>query len=164
MNYRKKLYLSVMNLKESLLKEREILLERLQYIDEMLLKLGQESNPLYQAYEAISSKKGFPISGRKNQKVLWLFGNVFKTGRRFTSIQDTFNKYNGLDPDGKEIGLEGTVRGLKTSGKLVIVKYNKSNKLSFWGLTDWVNDDGFKPEFEPKELLSHNIESVEVIR
>lgn len=154
-----------MDLKESLLREKEILLERLKYIDEMLLKLGHNGNPLHKAYDAISSKKGFPISGRKNQKVLWLFENVFKTGQRFTSIQDAFNKYNGLDPDGKEIGLEGTVRGLKTSGKLAIVKYNKSNKLSFWGLTNWVNDDGFKAEYVPNdELTNISVESIDVIR
>ena len=155
-----------MDLKESLLKEKEILLERLRYIDETLLKLGEEktNNPYSKIYNAIDAKKGFPISGRKNQKVLWLFENVFKTGQRFTSIQDTFNKYNGLDANGKQIGLEGTVRGLKTSGKLTIVKYNQSNKLSFWGLTDWVNDDDFKDEYIPKDILPSNIETIEVIR
>lgn len=155
-----------MDLKESLLKEKEILLERLKYIDDALLKLGEQksNNPYSQIYNAIDSKKGFPISGRKNQKVLWLFENVFTKGQRFTSIQDTFNKYNGLDANGKQIGLEGTVRGLKTSGKLVIVKYNQSNKLSFWGLTDWIDANGYKDKYKPKEFLPHNIESIEVIR
>ncbi|CAA0208092.1 hypothetical protein [Tenacibaculum maritimum] len=147
---------------ESLLKEKELLLKRLEYIDATLMRLYRNESPnkIEENYFDINT---FPISERNPQKVLWLFQNVFKTGLRSFQIQEAFNQFNGLSSNGKEIKLEGTLRGLKKSGKLVIVKYNQSNKLSFWGLSDWVNDDGFKDEYKPLEYLPNLIESTEII-
>ncbi len=151
---------------ESLEKEKYLLLDRLIYLDELIKEFkAYDSNTLNEIFNAVKNKRGFPISGKKSQKVLWLFENVFKTGQKFLQIQEAFNEYNGLDEYDNQIKLEGTVRGLKTSGKLAVVKYNKSNKLSFWGLTDWVDDNGFKDEYKPKEeFLPTTIESIEVIK
>jgi hypothetical protein len=166
---------------ETLLKEKEILLKRLEDIDATLKELykndpleiedskeGDEEstikNPIYDIYDALDTKKGFPRTGRRDQKVLWLFENVFTTGQQFTSIQDTFTKYNGLKFN-KEVRIESAIKNLKSNGKLTVVKYNNSNKLSFWGLTDWIDDNGFKDEHKPKdEFLPLKIESVEVNR
>lgn len=148
---------------ESLLKEKELLLKRLEYIDATLMKLLQNELPK-NIKENHFQVNTFPISEKRPEKVLWLFRNVFKTGLRSFQIQEAFNQFNGLSSNSKEIKLEGTLRGLKKSGKLVIVKYNQSNKLSFWGLSEWVNDDGFKDEYTPKDYLPNNIENIEVIR
>lgn len=145
-----------MNLKESLLQEKELLIKRLKYIDDFLNKLDPNSINL--------SENEFPLSSTKPQKVLWLFENIFDRAVRFLEVQEAFNHYNGLDTNGKQINLEGTIRGLKKSGKLVIVKYNKSNKLSFWGLNDWVNEKGLKNDYIPKDYLPNKIESIEVIK
>lgn len=140
---------------KSLLKEKELLLRRLQYIDETLMKL-QRGKP-----SVIVNT--FPISEKRPEKVLWLFRNVFKTGLRSFQIQEAFNQFNGVSTSGKEIKLEGTLRGLKKSGKLVIVKYNQSNKLSFWGLSEWIEGNDFKNEYKPKEYLPEVIDSLEII-
>lgn len=68
-----------------------------------------------------------------------------------------------MSSNGKEIKLEGILRGLKRSGRLVIIKYNQSNKLSFWDLSEWVGDNDFQDEYKPLEYLPDNIENIEVI-
>lgn len=148
---------------ESLLKEKEILLKRLEYIDATLMKLMKNEVPekLEESHFQVNT---FPISEKRPEKVLWLFQNVFKTGVRSFQIQEAFNQFNGLSSTGNEIKLEGTLRGLKKSGKLVIVKYNQSNKLSFWGLSEWIEDNDFKNEYKPLEYLPDEIENIEVIK
>ncbi|MCD9580847.1 hypothetical protein [Tenacibaculum maritimum] len=148
---------------ESLLKEKELLLKRLEYIDATLMRLYRNESPnkVKENYFDINT---FPISERNPQKVLWLFQNVFKTGLRSFQIQEAFNQFNGLSSNGKEIKLEGTLRGLKKSSKLVIVKYNQSNKLSFWGLSEWIEGNDFKDEYKPIKFLPNKIENIEVSR
>lgn len=146
---------------ESLLKEKELLLKRLEYIDATLMRLYKNESPV-RLEENQFQVNTFPISEKRPEKVLWLFRNVFRTGVRSFQIQEAFNQFNGLSSKGKEIKLEGILRGLKRSGRLVIVKYNQSNKLSFWGLSEWVEDNDFKDEYKPLEYLPDNIESIEV--
>ncbi len=167
-----------MDLLQSLLNEKEMLLRRLQDIDATLMKLqnSEQLNPnevglelknhnaISEVYNEIDSKKGFPIKLKKAAKLRWLFKNVFTQGLRFQEIQDVFNDYNGLDAYGREVRLESTVRVLKSKGDIKAVKYNNSNKLSFWGLSEWIEGDDFKDEYKPKdEFLPTLIESREVI-
>lgn len=135
-----------------LLSEQRFLLKSLEEVNNQLLEI-------YSGNISDLEKEEFPVSDKASEKVLWLFNNVFNEGQRFIQIQETFNRYNGTVRP-----LEGIIRGLKAKGKLVIVKYNKSNKLSYWGLTEWVNNDSFKTKHTPKDILSINIETIEVIR
>ena len=61
------------------------------------------------------------------------------------------------------------VRRMKTEGKLVAAKYNNSNKLTFWGLPEWVEKDGtesknYKGEYRPdQEHLPDSINTIKFL-
>ncbi|MGB2528557.1 hypothetical protein [Flagellimonas sp. SN16] len=108
-----------------------------------------------------SLNKDFPIDGRKDQKIMYLFNYVISNGVRMSDLQEFFNQHN------KEYEkVSNVVRRLKDGGELVAIKYNNQNKLTFWGLPEWVNKDeqDFKSDFAPKrDLLPIKITSHEII-
>jgi hypothetical protein len=170
-----------MNLVEQLIEEKKFLLKRLEAIDAVLISYGyteakeRELNPdvpfdaaiikMKEIGKRISYTVNFPRLARNDKKVLWIFENCFKKGVKINDVQDKFNDLNGFDSLGNEIRIDNVARTLKKNGKLIVVKYNKSNKLSFWGLSSWVDKKGFKDEFKPSdEVLPVNINTIEVVR
>lgn len=106
----------------------------------------------------------FPINGRKDKQVIWLFENVFKKGIKLQELQDKYNELKGLDSKGKEIRVDNTARRLKKQEKLAVVKYNGSNKNAFWGLPSWIEGNDFDNEHRPNEnKLPLDIEFSEVV-
>ena len=103
----------------------------------------------------------FPIKGRKDQKIMYLFNNVITNGIVMSEIQLLFNEYNG-----KPENVANVVRRLKNEGRLSAIKYNNQNKSTFWGLSNWINDveENFKKEFKPNEgKLPIEIKQTEII-
>jgi hypothetical protein len=158
-----------------LLKEKEILLERIEAVNRFLLAYGYKDdkkksvtpaaleenfNPLT-GYQYV--RKDFPIDGRKDNQVLWLFNNHFDKGIKLNELQSKYNELKGFDDKGDEIRIDNTARRLKRESKLVVVKYNNSNKNAFWGLPEWIENNDFKEEYRPdKNKLPIDIESTDV--
>ncbi len=108
-----------------------------------------------------SLNESFPKNGRKDQKIVFLFNNVIDSGVVMSEVQSVFDKYNGSNDNVSNI-----VRRLKEQGVLSAVKYNNQNKLTFWGLSNWINEskNDFKDEFKPnKNKLPLEIKLSEVI-
>ena len=64
-----------------------------------------------------------------------------------------------LEAIGEQVCLREQLRRLFRDRKLIQVKYNKSNKLNYYGLIDWVVDNGEEkmeliPSYEPYGLKS----------
>tara|TARA_R110000744_G_scaffold380507_1_gene501539 strand:+ start:1170 stop:1685 length:516 start_codon:yes stop_codon:yes gene_type:complete len=113
-------------------------------------------------YESDSKiNEPFPIKGRPEQKAMFLYSHVFQNGKRMFEIQETIDKYNG-----DHLRIDNTIRRLKEEGILIGVKYNNQNKLTFWGLREWVNfDEGdYKEQYRPsKNELPLKVVSSEII-
>ncbi|WP_047549668.1 hypothetical protein [Psychroserpens sp. Hel_I_66] len=102
----------------------------------------------------------FPKFGRTDKKILWLFENYFNKGVKLSVVQEKVNKFSE-----KETRIDNVVRRLKKEGYLVVVKYNMSNKLSYWGIPSWVKHDNFDIKYRPEENeLPSNIHMSEVSR
>jgi hypothetical protein len=158
-------------LTDALLKEREALIERIKAIDVILSpygydfenKLDNAKKSAKKALDIIGEPKNFPINGRKDKQVLWLFNNHFDKGIKLNELQSKYNELKGLDDKGEEIRVDNTARRLKRESKLAVVKYNKSNKNAFWGLPEWIENDDFNDEYRPdKNKLPIDIESTDV--
>lgn len=105
--------------------------------------------------------KPFPINGNTDKKIIYLFKEVFQKGQRMSEIQNTLNKYNG-----SELRADNVVRRMKDNGQLFAVRYNNQNKMSFWGLKDWINfdEEEFKESYKPKDSeLPLNVTHSEVL-
>jgi len=104
--------------------------------------------------------KNFPLLARKDKQLLWLFENYLGCGTKLQDVQYHMNMLSG-----KLIRIDNVARRLKREGKLVVVKYNGANNLSFWGLPEWVLINDFKNEYKPKEnYLPLEIYKKEVVR
>ncbi len=104
----------------------------------------------------------FPRLAKTDKQLLWLFENYFKKGVKFSEIQNEFNMFVG-----KKQRVDNIARRLKREGKLVVVKYNNSNKLSYWGLPSWINElnnDFTQINTPSKEKLPHDIYEKKVVR
>ena len=169
-----------MALIDELLKEKDSLIKRINAIDLLLEYYGAEESSSIKfnsdtalgkvsENSAILGKKmsdfmNFPIHGRKDKQVLWIFEHKAKVGIKLSEIQEFYNDLRGLDGKGKEIRIDNVARRLKRQGKLVIVKYNNLNKASFWGLPEWVDKAGFKDELKPAEdKLPIDVHTIEVL-
>ena len=166
-----------MDFVDQLKKERALLIDRLallndriKSIDELLKSYGVNVidgnilNGSNDRHKSITeNKKGFPISGRSDKQVLWIFNNRISKGSKLNLIQqhyDTLTK--GSDLHGKKIN--NAARRLNKNKKLVMVKYNNVNMSSFWGLPEWIEENDFKKEYRPDDSqLPVEIVSSEVL-
>lgn len=92
--------------------------------------------------------KDFPKAARSDQQILWLFENYFKKAEKLSEIQRRINNFNG-----REVRIDNVARRMKREGHLVAVKYNRSNKLNYWGLPQWLaeKNNDFHITYRPNE-------------
>lgn len=95
----------------------------------------------------VARAAGFPATAPKDEQVIWLFENVLIGAMKMPDVQEAYNKASGLK---KPSDISIFVRNLKKAGKIVKVKYNSRHDLSYWGIPQWLDDNGFKKEFAPK--------------
>ena len=164
---------------KQLLEEKRFLLKRLDAINTLLISYKEKSKrnldpnhpfnlagtELKRIGINLKSAINFPLFGRKDKQVLWLFENWFAKGVKLIDVQNRYNELCGFDESGKEIRIDNVVRNLKRDGKLVVVKYNSSNKLSFWGHPSWVGEVDFLENRKPsEEFLPISTYTSEVVR
>jgi hypothetical protein len=133
-----------MNLVDELKKERTELQRRIDAIDVLLNVYGVVSTNV-----VAEEKHGvnFPRGGRTDKQILWLFENHFNKAVRMNEINTAYNTYNGTVGE----SVDNVTRRLKKEDNLVMVKYNGTNKLTFYGLPSWIDDNDFKEQYKPDE-------------
>lgn len=143
---------------DALIKERDTLKEKINAIEVLLSSYGYNSKKVVfkniPETPTISQEpsneyivSGFPKNGRKDQQVLWLFNNYLTKGLKLKDLQDVYDQFN---KDDEGVRIDSVCRRLQREGKLIIVKYNNSNKDSFWGLPEWAEGNDFREENKPE--------------
>lgn len=155
-----------MDVIEDLIKKRNDLFKQVEAIDTVLEIYGfNASNSKLESHKVdllnvSTSSKIFPIKAKAATQVLWLFKNTFTHSIKLREVQNSYDDYTGS----KNVRIDNVARRLKKDKKLVIVKYNGKNILSFWGLPEWIDGNDFKLEFKPDaESISDEITISEVV-
>lgn len=130
-----------MNFLEEAKKEEAILLEKLQIIRNVIAYWGGGNS---QSLET-STSSVFPTKATKEKQILWLFDNKITNALKLKNIQDMYNECVGNE----STNIDNTVRRLRKESKLLFVKYNDKNILSYWGLPNWVEGNDFKEPYKP---------------
>lgn len=93
---------------------------------------------------ANSSENTFPINAKRDIKIAYILKEVFKRGVTMSVLEDKYTELNS-----KYEKLSNVIRRLKVSGLLASIRYNNQNTMTFWGLSEWIEDGDFKEEFKP---------------
>ncbi|AXG71625.1 hypothetical protein KORDIASMS9_03882 [Kordia sp. SMS9] len=149
---------------DELLKERKSLQNRIEAIDLLLDSYGygkdKQVSIVYEEPTVIEDENSFPLRANRSKQIMWIFNNTLKNAVKLDEVQKTFDKLNNTN----DIDIKNIARKLKKSSELAIVKYNGSNRESYWGLPTWIDENDFKQEYRPNEnLLPMNIEKTEVV-
>ncbi|WP_298756411.1 hypothetical protein [uncultured Psychroserpens sp.] len=169
-----------MSLINELLKEKELLQKRIDAINVLLdsydfksdvktdIYIGKTQELFVKDNDTISEDNidrisNFPKYGRTDQQIVWVFENAVERGIKLSDLQNLYNKFKGFDKLGNETRIDNVARRMKKKGILASVKYNKSNKLTYWGLSHWIKEDGFLERYKPtRDNLPINIEDIQV--
>lgn len=155
-----------MDLIEQLNKERSVLIENVKAIDTLLAFYGASRDFTKDFNNVLSYNYGstddnvFPVAATKEKQIMWLFEKKFTQIVKISEIKDLHKKYSGNDDR-----IDNTARRMKREGKLILVKYNDNNILSFWGLPTWLDNNGvLLDQYSPDFGKLPEIESVDIIR
>ena len=148
MDTTKSLIYELISAKDSLIDLRNILNNKILNIVDTIESYGfdEKGNNIKSAKELnvidvvdnVDLWNSFPRQAGADKQLFWLFENYFKKGVKINELQHQFNLFTG---DKKRI--DNVARRLKREGRLVVVKYNNSNKLSYWGLPNWIRKNDF---------------------
>lgn len=152
-----------MSLIDELLKEKESLKNRIAAIELLLDSYGYNNVTNHGTgqinFKPHEEKNSFPKKARRDKQVLWIFKNSLNSAAKLNTIQKKYEELSGT-----ENKISNIARRLKKDGKLVVVKYNKQNRSSFWGLPEWIDGKDFIDEYRPNEnMLPLDIEDTEVV-
>lgn len=104
-------------------------------------------------------KNDFPLKSRRDIKITYILKNIFKRGVTMSVIESKYDELNG-----KHEKLSNVMRRLKSEGVLASIRYNKQNTMTFWGLSEWVDENDFHEEYKPlKSELPFKIIVVEIL-
>ncbi|WP_426065364.1 hypothetical protein [Flavobacterium sp. DSP2-3-1] len=155
-----------MDVIEDLIKKRNDLFKQVEAIDTVLEIYGHNAlnskseNSRTDLINVDNVSKIFPIKAKPATQVLWLFRNTFTHSIKLREVQISYDNYTGSS----DVRIDNVARRLKKDKKLVIVKYNDKNILSYWGLPEWIDGNDFKTEFKPDaETMPDEITSSEVV-
>ncbi|MCK0190968.1 hypothetical protein [Arenibacter sp. F20364] len=90
------------------------------------------------------SSNGFPTKGNREAKIKFIFKNIFQRAVRMSELED---KYTELNKEYHK--LVNVMRRMKDEGTVLSVRYNKQNTLTFWGLSEWIEENDFKDQYKP---------------
>lgn len=138
-----------MDVIEDLIEKRKDVLKQLEAIDTVLKIYGFEGSD-YKfnsdlSSSSVGSSKVFPSKATREKQVLWIFENKLTKACKLRDVQDTYNELVGND----KVSIDNTARKLKKESKLLFVRYNEKNVLSFWGHPSWIMGSDFKKEHKP---------------
>ena len=138
-----------MDVIEDLIEKRNDLFKQVEAIDTVLKIYGYNGKDSRSNLDldSLSNSKIFPTKVTLDKQILWIFNNSINKALKLTEFQKIFNEHIGKD----SIRIDNKARQLKKDGKLVLVKYDGKNILSFWGLPSWIEGNDFKAEHKPGE-------------
>lgn len=146
-----------MNFVEELIKEESALVQRLELVRATIKAYGAEAS---ESNKSNINPGAFPTKARTDKQLLWIFENSLSKGLKLKELQEKYNSLLGND----SVNIDNVARRLKREGKLVIVKYNDKNLLSYWGLPSWIDGDNFKEVHLPDAEALPEITSSHVFR
>lgn len=149
-----------MDLIKDLIDKRNGLFKKVEAIDTVLKLYGYDVDKLNSGDEKseLTNSKIFPSKVTLDKQILWIFENSINNALKLTEFQKIYNEHIGKD----SINVDNKVRQLKKDGKLVLVKYDGKNILSFWGLPSWIEGDDFKSEHKPSPETLPSVTTSEV--
>lgn len=132
-----------------LIEKRKDLFKQVEAIDTVLNIYGynESTNHTNQNVEDLTNAELFPLKVSLDKQIFWIFENSGGRALKLTELQNIFNQYIGKT----NIKISNKARQLKKDGKLVLVKYDGKNILSFWGLPSWIEENDYKVEHRPSE-------------
>jgi hypothetical protein len=153
-----------MDLVNELKKEQALLVKRLNAIEVLLEYFGDSDStvanvkPMIRTKFGNSQKEDYSDNWSLRKKFLYLL----KENGRFLHFREAAKMIidkEGTDLDTKSLAskLSAATAPFKREGKLVKFNIGGQNQNTFWGIPDWLNDDGsIKTGHEyNKEYLSH---------
>jgi len=103
----------------------------------------------------------FPVNSSREQQILWIIENVFGRAAKRTAVESFYYKCLG----DKARTIKFVFRGMVLRGDLIGNKYNSNNKLTYYGLPEWVDENGhFKTEHLPSGFgTAFKVDSFDVV-
>lgn len=94
------------------------------------------------------------------EDILYILSEVIKKCALISDIQSV---YNGLFGSQKNIG--SYLRKLKREKKVIAIRYNRINQLTYWGTPEMLNvyKTDFDQEFKQGHTLSKPLKSIEIL-
>lgn len=128
-----------MALIDELKKEEQLLIKQLDVVRAAILVYSGS------VITSTDSNVYFPTAASKEKQIIWIFENKLSKGSKLRDVQEFYNQLRGKD----DVKIDNTARRMKREGKLILVKYNDQNLLSYWGLPEWAGKNDFQDEFKP---------------
>lgn len=145
-----------MDAKERLVRLRDELLKRAEAITIVLkYEFGEDSSLPTFIQPDHSNSTIFPIKAGTNKQISWLFENVFSKAIKLKEVSDKLAEYKG-----DKVKIDNLVRRMRTEGKLVLVKYDNKQILSWWGKPDWIDGNDFAPEYKADDAPHTDVTEV----
>jgi hypothetical protein len=136
-----------MDVIDELVEKRKDVLKQLEALDTVLKIYGFNGSDYHFNNKDLdtTNSKVFPTKATRAKQVLWIFENKISKACKLKDIQKTYEELAGSD----KVNIQNTARKLKKESKLLFVRYNEKNVLSFWGHPSWIDGNDFKNEYKP---------------
>ncbi|AXG73301.1 hypothetical protein DVK85_03275 [Flavobacterium arcticum] len=145
-----------MDTKEDLIRKRHELLKRAELISLVLqAEYGEVVDSKPNVIFDSSINGVFPMKGGTVKQILWLFENVFSKSVKLKEVVEKLEEYKG-----ENIKIDNLVRRMRTDKKLVMVKYENKQILSWWGKPEWINGNDFDKEYKSDDAPETDIKEV----
>lgn len=145
-----------MDTREELIKKRNDLLKRAELISMVLQsEYGEvvESKPNIMFDASINGV--FPMKGGTVKQILWLFENIFTKSVKLKEVSEKLEEYKG-----EPIKIDNLVRRMRNDKKLVMVKYDNKQILSWWGKPEWISGNDFASTYKADDAPETEITEV----
>lgn len=131
---------------QALIEKKERLLEELEQINEALKSEGYGINTDIHVNSIDVPSENIYKGYDKNWSLSKKFVFLLKTHNRFLHFREAAIMINELESTGLKSSelaskLSSGTQTLKSEGAIVKYQYDTNNKNSFWGRSDWLNDD-----------------------
>ena len=91
----------------------------------------------------------YPTYSTAEQQVIHILTNILRRASKMKEIENVYEEYHKENPE-NTVQIHQVVRRLKTEGLITAIRYNRQNKTTFWGLSEWVENKDFKNDYKPK--------------
>lgn len=103
----------------------------------------------------------YPFDSSREQQILWIIESVFGRAAKRSAVESFY--FSCVGSGAKPIKF--IFRGMVLRGDLIGNKYNSNNKLTYYGLPDWVDQhECFQPEYLPDGYgIEFKVDTIDVV-